>query len=105
MREDSVDRLLAALDARIRRFDESGDPSEVLDPVASDEAARLWEAAQPAGGDPHAVSVDALMVLAHLPFARYKALPGGQGQNDLRTALGLLDMLADRAPGGIPDQI
>ena len=100
-----MDRLVAALDARIRGFSESGDPSGVLDPAALVEAARLWEAAQPADGDPHAVSVDVLTVLSGLYYARYQALSGGQGQHDLRTALGLFGMLADRAPGRIPDQV
>ena len=100
-----MDRLLAALRARIRRFAQSEDPSGVLDSAALIEADQLWKAAQPADGDPHSVSVDVLTVLAGLHYARYQALPGGEGQNDLRTALGLFGMLADRAPDQVPDQI
>jgi hypothetical protein len=35
-----MDRELAALEARLRRFTVSGDPSVVLDPAAFDEATR-----------------------------------------------------------------
>ena len=101
-----LDQLLATLNARIRRFAESGDPSVVLDPAALTEAAGLWEAAQqPADGDPHAMSVDVLRALADLHFARYQVLPDGQGQEDLRTALGLFAMVANRAPDRVPDHI
>src|SRR5690348_3910302 len=100
-----VDRLLAALNGRIRRFAESGDPSVVLDPSALAEAAQLREAAQRADGDPQAISVDVLTALADLLFARHQALPDGQDQDDLRTALSLFGMVADRAPDRVPDHI
>ena len=99
-----VVRLQAALEARVRRFTESGDPSEVLDPAALDEASRLWEAAQPAGGDLQAVSVDVLTVLAHLYLSRW-VLPEGQDQDDRRKAISLFGVLAGRAPERVPDQI
>jgi len=77
----------------------------VLDPAALAEAARLWEAAQPADGDPQAVSVDALTALADLHFARHQALPDGQDQADLRAALGLFGMVADRASDRVTDKV
>ena len=36
-----MDHLLAALDARIRHFNETADPSTVLDPAATEEAGQL----------------------------------------------------------------
>ena len=100
-----MDHLLAALNARIRRFAESGDPSSVLDPAALDEAARLWEAAQPADGDTQAVSVDVIAVLAYLHLARHEAPHHEQDQDELPTALSLFGVLADRAPERVPDHV
>ena len=98
-----VVRLQAALDARLRRLAESGDASEVLDPVALDEAIRLWESAQSADRDPQAVSVDVLAVLARLHWARYQVLP--EDPADLGLALGFYGMLAGRVPERIPDEV
>jgi len=100
-----VDDLLASLNARIQRFAESGDPSVVLESAALDEAARLWEAAQPADVDTQAVSVDVIAALAYLHLARHEALPDEQDKDELRTALSLFGVLADRAPERVPDQI
>ncbi len=100
-----MDDLLASLNARIQRFAESGDPSVVLESAALDEAARLWEAAQPADVDTQAVSVDVIAALAYLHLARHEALPDEQDKDELRTALSLFGVLADRAPERVPDQI
>ena len=66
MKMDRIDRLLAATQARLGRYTESRDPSEVLDPAVLDEADLLWEAAQGAAGDPQAVRVDVLVALGYL---------------------------------------
>ena len=99
------DRLLAAVNARILRFARSGDPSSVLGPAAAEEARRLWEDAQAADGDPHAVSVDVLTVLAYLYLARFHAMPQGQGVDDLQTALGFFSVLEDLAPERVAPDI
>jgi tetratricopeptide (TPR) repeat protein len=99
------DRLLTALEARLRRFAESGVQSAVLDPVALDQADELWQAAQPSGNDPRALPVEVLTVIAYLHLARFQALPEGQDQDDLRKALGLFSALMEQAPERVPDHI
>ena len=96
---------LAALTARLQRFAESGARSLALDPAALDEAGRLHAAARRAGAGPHAIRVDALMLLMSLHLARYQALPAGQGQDDLQGALAFFDVLMDRAPEQVPEQV
>ena len=98
-----MDDLLARLNARISGFAESRDPGVALDPAALEEATQLWDAAQPAEGDPRAVSVDVLMTLAYLHMARYHALPKEQEQEELQTAIGFFRLLAGRAPWLVPD--
>src|SRR5689334_17734756 len=100
-----MDQLVTALEARILRFYESRDPSAVLDPVATDEASQLWEAARSENADPMAFPVDVLTVLAHLHLARYQVLPEGRDQKDLEVALRFFSILADRAPERVPDKI
>jgi tetratricopeptide (TPR) repeat protein len=95
--------LMAVLDARIRRFTDSGDRAAVLDPVTVVEAGRLWETAVPPGGGSQAAPVDVLLILARLHTARYQAMPGSEGQPDLRMALGIVQLLDERAPERIPD--
>ena len=100
-----MNHLLAALEAR-----SSGSPSQrippvVLDPVAMDEAGRLWEASQAPDGDLQAVSLDVLSVLALLHWIRYQVLPEGRDQDDLRMAVGFLGVLMDRAPEHVPDYV
>lgn len=84
---NTVNHLIAALFTRLQRLVGSGDPSEVLDTAALDEASRLWEAVLPADGNLQAVPVDVLTALAYLHWSRYQVLPEGQDQHDLRKAL------------------
>ncbi len=100
-----ADLLLAAVNARIRRFTESGDASALLEPAAIREASQLFDGALPAGGDPGAVPVDVLTALAYLHWCRYRVLPEGQDQNDLRLALDFFAALLGRAPERIPGEI
>jgi hypothetical protein len=76
--------LKAALDARLTRFADTQDPSEVLDPAALDQARRLLKAILPENGDPGTVPAEILATLAYLHLGRYQVLPGGQGQDGLR---------------------
>jgi hypothetical protein len=89
----------------MRQFARSGDASVVLDPAAPDEARRLREAVQPADGDQQGIPVDVLTTLAYLHLARYRVLPEGQDQEDLRESLALFGVLADRAPERVPGQV
>ena len=98
-----VDRLLAALNARIERFANSRDPSVFADAATAEEARRLLAAAQPADGDPRSLRLDVLTTLAHVYLFRYQALPEGRGVEDLLMALKLFDALEDRAPERISD--
>ena len=102
-----MDRLLTVLNARLRRFAESGDSAVVLDPTALDEAKTLWEAVQASDNAPikAAVIVDVLTVLAYLHWARYQVLPQGQDYPDLQAALSFFRILAECAPERIPGQI
>jgi hypothetical protein len=52
-----VDRLLAALQARITAFTDRRDPSAILDEAALAEANRLWQTAQSASPDGESVAV------------------------------------------------
>lgn len=103
-RKSAVVRMQAALDARVRRFAEFGDPSGVLEPAALAEADRLWAAAQPADRDPGGVPLDVVTVLAHLHWSRYQVLPQGLDQDDLRKALGMFSLVGDRAPERVPEE-
>ena len=70
----------------------------MLDPVVTEEASRLWAAVQPANGDPRAIPISVMAMLASLHLARYQALPEAAGQQELRTTLGLFDMIVDATP-------
>jgi hypothetical protein len=81
-----VDDLIAALSNRLQRFGESRDPSVVLEWRAIEEANALWNAARPKRGESPAIT-QALVVLAYLYWARYRVLPSGEDQDDLRAGL------------------
>lgn len=100
-----MDRLQAALDARIQRYIATGDSSAVLDPAALDEVAQLWEATHSPGGVAPTVPLDVLTVLAYFHWSRYEALPEGQGGEDLEPACALFELLLERSPERVPDEI
>src|ERR1700733_1656581 len=94
-----------ALGDRLRRFDESGDPSILLDSVALSEAAQLWEIVQGADNGARELPEDYLTVLAYFHFFRFQVLPGDEGEEDLQAALGLFDVLSAVAPDRVPDEL
>jgi tetratricopeptide (TPR) repeat protein len=100
-----VDRLVAALVVRIRRFAESGDPSGVLDRTALAEADELWKAIQPADSRPQAVLMEVLTVLAFLHLLRYQLLAKSQGQGDLQTAFMIFGVLMEGDPRQVPEDV
>jgi hypothetical protein len=99
-----VDDLIAPLSSRLQRFGESRNPSLVLERPTIEEANALWNAARPKRGKSPAIT-QALVVLAHLYWARYRVLPNGEDQDDLRAALGLFKLIAAAEPELIPRQV
>jgi tetratricopeptide (TPR) repeat protein len=102
-----VDGSFLRLKSRIDKW-VAGDPSEVLDPVALDEARRLWETTIAECGDAEAVHVDVLMVLAYLHLARaqhFVEAEADEGQDDFDTAIRFFSMLAERVPERVPSEI
>jgi tetratricopeptide (TPR) repeat protein len=104
--EDEVYRLLNALEARIKQCGESGDASLVLDPRAADWAAKLRKALSTLDGSQRVRPAAVISVLAYFHWFRYQALPEGQNQRDLRSALTCFRALADQVPGPVvPDDL
>ncbi len=97
--EDEVYRVLMALDARVKQSGESGDGSLLLDPRAEDWAARLRKALGTLDGSQRVHPAAVISVLAYYHWFRYQALPDGQNQRDLRSALTCFRALADQVPG------
>jgi hypothetical protein len=76
------EELLAAVEARLERVATTSDPSSVLDPEALREAEQLLQAG---AGQPGGLQV--LDAVGWLYWYRYLALPEGQDQADLETAV------------------
>jgi tetratricopeptide (TPR) repeat protein len=102
---DVVALLKDTLDARLGRFARSGDPSELLNPAALDEANRLLDAAQHGGIGPEAIPLDVLTTLAALHLFRFRLLPDGQDEGDIQMTLAFYGLVAARAPELVPDEI
>lgn len=99
--EEEVYRLLMALDARVQQSGESGDDSLLLDPRAEDWAARLRKALGTWDASQRINPVAVIQRLAYFHWFRYQALPDGQNQRDLRSALTCFRTLADQVPGPV----
>jgi CHAT domain len=99
-------RLLASLNARVRRFADTGDPSTVLDDAALSEAREILRPLPRDPGDPQpATPVEVLQVLAFLHWSRYQSQPGGTDKDDLHTALEYFRLLGNRAPARVPETV
>ncbi|MGI5521534.1 hypothetical protein ACQEUX_11305 [Micromonospora sp. CA-259024] len=82
-----VERLVAAIDERVRAFDR-GDHAQVLDGNALSEVDRLLRHAD------EATRFEAIRVAAWLHWCRYLALPADSEQPDLRAAIELFMQVA-----------
>src|SRR5258705_392310 len=110
MSQDTEDaarsRLLASLNARVRRFADTGDPSGVLDDAALSEAREIL---RPLPQDPDdaqpTASVEVLQVLAFLYWSRYQSQPVGADKDDLHAALEYFRLLGSRAPERVPETV
>jgi hypothetical protein len=107
MSQDTEDaarsRLLASLNARVRRFADSGDPSGVLDDAALGEVREVLRKLPQDPGDPQpATWVEVLQVLAFLYWSRYQSQPAATDKDDLRAALEYFRLLGSRAPERVP---
>ncbi len=99
-------RLLASLNARVRRFADTGDPSAVLDDAALSEAREILRPLPRDPGDPQsATPVEVLQVLAFLHWSRYQSQMGGTDKDDLHTALEYFRLLGNRAPARVPETV
>ncbi len=99
-----MDQLLGRLTARINQSLD-GEPSAVLEAAASAEAQQLREAVSSGDGDLRSAPPDVLTVLAYFHKVRSLAQPNVGCQDDLRTALSLFCILADRAPERVPQHL
>jgi tetratricopeptide (TPR) repeat protein len=99
--------LLALVRARVRRYQETRDPSVVLDPPAVTEAAALLRAItgpdhpvrEIAGSDAGAA---ACYEVGLLRLYRYEHLPAREAARELRQAAAMLVPLAEFVPGLVP---
>jgi hypothetical protein len=74
--------LLDAITARLGQIGESGDPAPALEPEALSQAAQLFELIREDQAD-----LQSRLLLGVLHWCRYQALPAGEDQEDLRTAV------------------
>jgi hypothetical protein len=99
-----LDRMLAALRARIAAFTHHQDSSKILEGSALDEAARLWQLAQSASADGK-LPVVVGQQLALLHWCRSLALPEDDGEEDYRQAIKLFAALFKVDPALVPEQL
>src|SRR4051812_22557355 len=85
MKDDRRDRLLAVVHGRLRDFLETQDPRAVLGQKSAEEAAALYDLLTEPAED-----LTALRAAATVYWCRYRLLPAGQGQRDLRSAVLLM---------------
>lgn len=88
---------LASVRARLHRYAASDDPSAVLEHAALQDAGRAFAHFAHSGWTP-----EALLMVGNLYFARYAALPDGQGLSELNRALALFETLWHREPVTVP---
>jgi hypothetical protein len=96
-RAQAREALLAGLSARINRYNDTGDPSAVLDPVALDEAAALLDVAGEPGTD-----FDVCFTVGGLYWCRWVVLGNGQESEDLLRAADLLVHVYRERPESVP---
>lgn len=94
------ERLLAEVRARTERFAAAKDPAIVLDPATLAEVAALLEAASGPTAD-----LEAAEAAGRLHWCRYLVLDPGDNQQDLSTALRLLEPVHRAQLAGVPDQV
>ena len=100
-----MDSRLAAVEARVRRFADSGDHSRLMEPGAMDDARQLWQGSlRSAAGDPAKVPVGVVRSLAYFHWYRGQVRTDEEQERDVVTALVLFRMLLGRAAGQIPDE-
>ena len=100
MWETTLKRLMDSLHQRVVRYIDRQDPTGILDPRALDEAGQLAAAVYGSRGSSQAV--DALSLLAWLHYCRYRALPDGQDQEDLQSAIELTGIIYAINPELVP---
>jgi hypothetical protein len=103
---ENRDQLIEELGKRIQTFDESGDPTGVLDAavpgLARDLAETLWS---PTYIDVTPDVLMAMTVLVALHWMRYQLLPDGQDQDDLQACLRWAPTLRAMAPDQVPEPV
>ncbi|WBB52448.1 tetratricopeptide repeat protein [Verrucosispora sp. WMMD573] len=94
MNDERIGRLIT----RIRAF-EQGDARPVQDPEAAVEARDLLSQAAGAEGG---LSFEVARLVAWLHWCRHRALPEGQDEGDLRTAMGLFTLIFQEDQSAVP---
>ena len=99
-----ADRL-AAVESRLRRFADAGDPSGLTEPGALQDARDVWAAAlRSAGGDPREIPVRTVASLAHFDWYASQVRPGEEKEKHRVRSLVLFRLLLGRAADRIPDE-
>jgi tetratricopeptide (TPR) repeat protein len=99
------ERLIAALNHRVKVFAETDDPALVLEQAALEEAAELRRLSTQRVSGQEALPLEEAYVLAYLHWCRYVALPAGQDREDYEASRVLFAALAKVRPALVPEQM